>query len=131
MGDDKSVKLVDIVAEMVSSDVRCYRVLARGLAVAFTPQRGDMVQDGARFVWSRRGDHPSEVEDKILQKAIMSGMRAVTDRVVVGGPTFRTGLQIKPGWFSSMLYWSWVGTVALMQLQGKRRARAMEWLEDR
>ena len=123
------MKLEDIVAEMFESNEKCGRVLSRGLALGFTPQAGDGVQDGARFVWSRRGDHPSEIEDGILQKAIVRGMKSVTRFVVTGGPTFRTGLVLLPGWGSSMLYWSWVGSGELLTLNGRKRERALEWID--
>lgn len=128
MHDVKSGKLNDIVAGMVAEDERCHFVLSRGLVLAFTPQIGDTIKDGARFVWSRWKDDPSGVEDRIMRKSIVAGMRKVSGRVVIGGPTFRTGLAIKPGWGSSMLYWSWVSSSLLLGLVGRERERALEWV---
>lgn len=126
---NEKVKLDDIVAEMVASDIRCSRVLGRGLVLGFTPQDGRGVKEGARFVWSRVNEHPSEVEDKIMRKSIEKGMRAVERLVVVGGPTFRTSLVIRKGWGSSMMYWKWVESSVVLMLKGKERERAMEWIK--
>ena len=120
--------LNEIVAEMVASEEKCHRVLSRGLVLAFTPQNGIDVRDGARFVWSRLDDHPSEVEDKIVRKAVEKGMRLVESMIVTGGPTFRAPLTIRPGWGSSMLYWHWVSSSSLTSLKGKQRDRALEWI---
>jgi len=123
-----ATKLNDIIADMVASEERCSQVLSRGLVLAFTPQNGDGRRDGARFVWSRLDDHPSEIEDEIVKKAITEGMRKVARMVVINGPMFRTGLVIKVGWGSSKLEWQWVRSSLLMELTGRRRARALEWI---
>lgn len=125
----EKVKLEDIVAEMVASESRCSRVLSRGLVLGFTPQEGQGNKDGARFVWSRVDCHPSDEEDRIMMREIEKGMRLVKSMVVVGGPSFRTALGIRKGWGSSMLYWSWISTAGLMGLQGRKRSRALSWID--
>ena len=132
MTEKKKDTLKQMMYELLRSHERSNVVLSRGLVVAFTPQPCDPRPGaGARLVWSRKGNHPSEVEDGIMETAVTQALHDITDRVVVAGPAVRDSLMIRQGWGSTLMTWRWADTAVLLKLKGKEKMRAEEWLENR
>jgi len=124
-------ELWEIVGGLIVSDAKAVRRLSRGLVLAFTPQPSDSYPGaGAKLTWSRRGAHPSEVEDKIVEVACKKSLRMGDKMALVGGPTFRTGLTIIKGWGSSQLTWRWVETRNVWNLPEPDRTRALQWINN-
>ena len=127
---EKEKSLKEIILMMVEVREKSYIKLTRGLILAYTPQPcDDHPGAGARFVWSRKAVHPSEQEDKIVRAAVDWSLKRIKDRVVVSGPSFRTGLVIRKGYGSSMLTWRWAETAVLWKLDERDRESAMRWLK--
>ena len=129
MSIDSGAPLLELIKYLLLCENKASIKLARGLVLAWTPQPSDARPgSGVRFVWSRKGTHPSEVEDKIVETAVMNALHGMEKKIVIAGPTLRTALTLLPQWGSSMLAWRWVETAVLFDLTGLERERAEEWL---